>query len=256
MTLCDCGDVINIKKASEFKLSIDGPFAKGLADKNNIILKSFSLIEKVFRKNFYVHINLTKNLPISSGMGGGSSNAATTILCMKELFNLDLDRKFSKYLFSLGADVPFCYQRKSALVKGKGEIILPLKNTIPQYHVLLVNPLIEISTKKNFRKKIKISKRTKNNFDEKLINNQQIINFLNLKKNDLEKEAILQCNQIKIILDFIKKKTKPLISRMTGSGATCFALYENHDNLEDANNLLKKKFKDYWVKKTKLANVL
>ena len=65
--------------------------------------------------------------------------------------------------------------------------------------------------------KIKISKRTKNNFDEKLINNQQIINFLNLKKNDLEKEAILQCNQIKIILDFIKNKTKPLISRMTGS---------------------------------------
>ena len=54
MTLCDCGDVINIKKASEFKLSIDGPFAKGLADKNNIILKSFSLIEKFFRKNFYV----------------------------------------------------------------------------------------------------------------------------------------------------------------------------------------------------------
>ncbi len=255
MTLCDCGDVINIKKASEFKLSIDGPFAKGLVDKNNIILKSFSLIEKVFRKNFYVHINLTKNLPISSGMGGGSSNAATTILCMKELFNLDLDRKFLKFLFSLGADVPFCYQRKSALVKGKGEIILPLKKAIPQYHVLLVNPLIEISTKKIFEK-IKISKRTKNNFDEKLINNQQIINFLNLKKNDLEKEAILQCNQIKIILDFIKKKTKPLISRMTGSGATCFALYENHDNLEEANNLLKQKFKDYWVKKTKLANVL
>ena len=106
-----------------------------------------------------MHINLTKNLPISSGMGGGSSNAATTILCMKELFNLDLDRKFLKYLFSLGADVPFCYQRKSAL-RGKGEIILPLKKAIPQYHVLLVNPLIEISTKK-FLKKLKSQKEQK-----------------------------------------------------------------------------------------------
>ena len=95
-------------------------------------------------------LNLTKNLPISSGMGGGSSNAATVILCLIEMFNINCKKDFHQSLFSLGADIPFCFFRKSALVTGKGENVLKIKNNYQNFFVLLVNPLIEISTKKIF----------------------------------------------------------------------------------------------------------
>ena len=70
---------------------------------------------------------MTKNIPIASGMGGGSSNAATTIICLKKLFNLKFDTYFSSALFELGADIPFCYYRESAFVQGKGEKVELLK---------------------------------------------------------------------------------------------------------------------------------
>ena len=111
MTFCDFGDIISIKKARSFKFTIDGPFSKQLSLKDNIVLKSVSFIEKLVNKSLTVHINLTKNLPISSGMGGGSSNAATVILCLIEMFNINCKEDFHESLFSLGADIPFCFFR-------------------------------------------------------------------------------------------------------------------------------------------------
>ena len=127
MTFCDFGDIVNIKKEKSFKFTIDGPFSKNLSLDNNIINKSVSFVEKLLNKNINVHINLTKNLPISSGMGGGSSNAATVILCLIEMYKIDCKEDFHQSLFSLGADIPFCFFRKSALVTGKGENVLKIE---------------------------------------------------------------------------------------------------------------------------------
>ena len=254
MTFCDFGDIISIKKTKSFKFTIDGPFSKKLSVNDNIIFKSVSFIEKLLNKNLTVHINLTKNLPISSGMGGGSSNAATVILCLIELFEIDFKENFHKSLFSLGADIPFCFCRKSALVTGKGENILRIENNFQNFFVLLVNPLIEISTKKIFEKLTIPIRKDIALFNEKLLCNTKIIDFLNSRKNDLEKEAILQCKEIKNILDVFKNETNSLLSRMTGSGATCFALFKNEVDLINAEKIFTNKFKKFWVKKTKTVN--
>ena len=75
-----------------------------------------------------------------------------------------------------------------------------------------------------------------------------------MKKNDLELHAIKQCPKIKLTLEFLKNKTNSLLTRMTGSGATCFALYEDQENLNNAEIIIKKKFKDFWTTKTRITN--
>ena len=133
MTFCKFGDLIKVKKSNKFIFSIDGPFAKDLPKINNIILESVLLLENFFQIKFNVEIILTKNLPISSGMAGGSSNAATIIHCLRSLYNLKISKKdIDSLLFTLGADVPFCYYRRSAIVRGKGEKIFFLKKKIPE----------------------------------------------------------------------------------------------------------------------------
>ena len=234
MTFCDFGDIINIKKGKSFRLTIDGPFSNKLSLNDNIIHKSVSFIEKLINKSLTVHINLTKNLPIASGMGGGSSNAATVILCLIEMFNIDCKKDFHKSLFSLGADIPFCFYRKSAIVTGKGESILKIEKNYKNFFVLLVNPMIEVSTKKIFEKLTIPTRKDCTIFDEKFLSNSQIVDFLNSRNNDLEKPAILQCEEIKNILDVFKNETNSLLSRMTGSGSTCFALFKNKKDLDNA----------------------
>ena len=119
--------------------------------KKNIILQTISVFEKFLDIKFNVEIVLTKNLPISSGMGGGSSNAATIVHCLEKLYELKIRKRDLNYLlFSLGADVPFCYYRKSAIVTGKGEKISFLKNKLLELPIVLINPLVEVSTKKIF----------------------------------------------------------------------------------------------------------
>ena len=254
MTFCDFGDIISIKKAKSFKFTIDGPFSKKLSLKDNIVLKSVAFIEKLLDKNLTIHINLTKNLPISSGMGGGSSNAATVILCLFEMFNINFKHDFHQSLFSLGADVPFCFFRKTALVTGKGENILKIQNNYQNFFVLLVNPLIEVSTKKIFENLIIPKREDFIIFNEKFLTSNKIIDFLNSRKNDLEKQAIIQCEEIKNILDVFKNETSALLSRMTGSGSTCFALFKNEKDLSNAERIFRNKFKNFWVKKTKIVN--
>tara|TARA_B100000963_G_C22571988_1_gene646563 strand:+ start:635 stop:1513 length:879 start_codon:yes stop_codon:yes gene_type:complete len=254
MTFCDFGDVISIKKAQSFKLTIDGPFSENLSLKDNIIIKSVSLIEKLLNKNLTVHINLTKNLPISSGMGGGSSNAATVLLCLIELFDINYKEDFQGSLFSLGADIPFCFFRKSALVTGKGENILKIEYNYQNFFVLLVNPLIEISTKRIFEKLTIPIRRDSTIFNEKFLTNTNIVDFLNSRKNDLETPAISECEEIKNILDVLKNETGSLLSRMSGSGSTCFGLFKNEEDVSNAERIFRNKFKNFWIKKTKIVN--
>ena len=187
-------------------------------------------------------------------MGGGSSNAATVFHCLKNLYNLKIKKKdLDELLFSLGADVPFCYYRKSAMVKGKGEKIFFLNKKIRELPVVLVNPLIEISTKQIFEN-LNLNKSYKDKFDYNDIDKANFFNYLEEKKNDLQPFAEKICPKIREISDFLKVKTNAKFSRMTGSGATCFSIYENKDDAIKAERILKSEFKKVWIKRTELTN--
>ncbi len=254
MIFCKFGDFIKIKKSNKFLFSIEGPFSENLSTKQNIIIDTVSLLENFFDMKFNIEIVLKKNLPISSGMGGGSSNAATVFHCLKNLYNLKIKKKdLDELLFSLGADVPFCYYRKSAMVKGKGEKIFFLNKKIRELPVVLVNPLIEISTKQIFEN-LNLNKNYKNKFEYNDIDKANFFNYLEEKKNDLQPSAEIICPKIKEISDFLKVKTNAKFSRMTGSGATCFSIYENKDDAIKAERILRSEFKKIWIKRTELTN--
>ena len=254
MTFCKFGDQIKIKKSTKFKFSIDGPFSKNLSTKSNIILNTIVLLEKYLNLKFNVEIILTKNLPISSGMGGGSSNAATIIHCLKNLYNFKIRKKELDFLlFTLGADVPFCYYRKSAIVRGKGEKISFIKKKLFELPVVLINPLIEISTKQIFENLFLNSKK-KEKFENEDINSEDLFLYLAKRRNDLQNSAEKICPKIKEVNNFLNLNTKATFARMTGSGATCFGIYTNMDDAISAENLLKKKYKKMWIKRTQIIN--
>ena len=254
MIFCKFGDFIKIKKSNKFLFSVEGPFSENLSTRQNIIIDTVSLLENFFGMKFNIEIVLKKNLPISSGMGGGSSNAATVFHCLKNLYNLKIKKKdLDELLFSLGADVPFCYYRKSAMVKGKGEKIFFLNKKIRELPVVLVNPLIEISTKQIFEN-FNLNKNHKRKFVYSDIDKANFFNYLEEKKNDLQPSAEMICPKIKEISDFLKVKTNAKFSRMTGSGATCFSIYENKDDAINAERILRSEFKQIWIKRTELTN--
>ena len=255
MCFCKYGDLIKIKKSNKFSFFIDGPFSKNLSTKKNIIIDTVCLLENFLNLKFNVEIILTKNLPVSSGMGGGSSNAATVFYSLKKLYNLKIKKKdLTNLLFTLGADVPFCYFRKSAIVKGKGEKINFLKNKIFELPVILINPLVEISTKQIFENLDPNICKKKKKIKYNEINSENFFNYLIEKKNDLQESAQKICPKIKEINNFLKRNTKTKLARMTGSGATCFGIYENTNNAKIAEKLLKAEFKNMWIKRTELIN--
>ena len=252
MTFCDFGDEISVRKSKNFNLNINGPFSKSLLNKENLIEKSLKKLENFYNRDLTVDVSLTKNLPVASGMGGGSSNAATFILCIIEIFGLDVLEGFDELLLSLGADVPFCFNRKTAIVTGVGEKIFFTKK-LQEYFILLINPNIEISTKEIFSNFV---------LDHNLVSKEKKItscidlnSFIN-KSNDLESYVKKKHDMVAKILLCLSKCEGSVVNRMTGSGATCFALFENINDLNNAEISLKDDFKNCWIKSTKLINAV
>ena len=143
--------------------------------------------------------------------------------------------------------VPFCFSRKTALVSGIGEKITFIKK-LKEYHILLVNPQIEVSTREIFSDLVfseeKENKNLKNNITNSFIK----------KSNDLEHLAVKKYKIIGEILLHLSNCHGVVINRMTGSGATCFALFENSHDLNRAEIFTKNIFKNCWIKKAKLVN--
>ena len=251
MTFCEVGDVIRIERSKALELKIKGPFGKFLDHNENIILKVVKGLEQLYERKFKVCVTLEKNLPISSGMGGGSSNAATVVRAIHNIFGINESRDLDNFLISIGADVPFCYYGRTAVIRGIGEKIEFVNHELCDYYVLLINPIKEVSTQKIFEKlKIVKTKKAKKEIKSTKLN----LEFLKEKENHLQAVAIQELFEVKTILEFLKFKTDSLYSRMTGSGATCFSIYASKESLKIAENMFKLKFPSFWIMKTKLVN--
>ena len=255
MCFSNIGDQIQIQKSKKFKIFFEGQFSDLLKNdaSNNLVKKVFELMKKKFNLNSEAEIILHKNLPISSGIGGGSSNAATVIKALKEIFSLDFNTfELDKFLLSIGSDVPFCYHGSTALVRGKGEIQYKLNN-VPKLYVLLVNPLFEISTKQIFSK-IEIFSQKKTEIKKLSLDESTFIEILKNSNNDCQIIAENICPDIKLILNYFNNETNSLLSRMSGSGATCFGLFNNKAELNSAFSLYINKKKKWWIKKGNILN--
>ena len=166
-----------------------------------------------------VHIGVRKNLPAQAGMGGGSSDAASTLLALNQLWNLKLSRgELQRIALQLGADVPFFIFGKSAWVEGIGDIIRPLENEqqLADTALIVVKPQEGLDTKLIFS-----SPNLKRDSKAATISDFAAKHF-DFGRNDLQPVAEGLCPSIKKVSDFLK--SQGLHARMTGSGSAVFAV--------------------------------
>lgn len=218
---------------------------------NNLIIKAFRKIQKKSPKKIGVDVELNKNIPIGAGLGGGSSNAASTLIALMEMFRINLTQgEMSVISQSLGSDVPFFMGEGMAIAKSRGEKLkyFDMDNEFEQkYKIVLINPQIHISTPFAYSS---LNRETFTELNKKQ-NLYPEINFYNILLKSNDNPSLLRNY---IINDFEKvvfekypeiseiKKTLydfgAVLSLMSGSGSTVFALFENNEkNQTTFNNI-------------------
>ncbi|MDN3712544.1 4-(cytidine 5'-diphospho)-2-C-methyl-D-erythritol kinase [Paracoccus cavernae] len=207
VVFADVGDVVHLSEGP-LSLSISGPFAAGLAaDADNLCLRAARLA------GVEVAIALEKNLPVASGIGGGSADAAAVLRAL----GANPARPES-----LGADVPVCLAGRPVRMRGLGEILDPVP-TLPPLALVLVNPGKGLSTPAVFRAMTRRDNPAMPDLPE-FRDTAALVDFLQTCRNDLEAPAISLLPEIATCLDALRD-SGALLARMSGSGATCFGIF-------------------------------
>lgn len=243
MAFADVGDDLEFFPAEEFAVEVKGPFATALPPStDNLIYKAAKSLADEYEVPLRGKIILTKNLPIASGIGGGSADAAATLKGLLKLWGLPEDLiRLQKIALQLGADVPACLQGAAVFAEGIGEKLAPAQN-MPAHYLVLVNPLIATSTPsvfKNFRAP----------FSAPITPSLDIAQC----RNDLTEAAIAVTSEIKTVSAAIANTANCVFSRLSGSGATCFGVYETAAAAAAAAAALKTKHTGWWVVSTKVS---
>ena len=248
------GDVLNVAGAEELSLTIAGPFAQGLSDEgDNLVLRA---ARKLADKAGFVpkaHIELVKNLPVASGIGGGSADAAAALRALNALWHLNFSARALRELAAdLGSDVPVCVDSVPAWMEGRGERVTPLQR-FPELPVVLVNPGVSVPTGSVFAALQARSGTAGLRPDHELSNRSAVLRFLAHTANDLEAPAIQNAPVIADVLGCLRKQADVQFARMSGSGATCFALFPDGKSAETAAQSIGAANSAWWVKATAIA---
>jgi 4-diphosphocytidyl-2-C-methyl-D-erythritol kinase len=237
----DQGDVVTAKAADEITLSISGPCADGLSgDRDNLVMQAAHALSKAAGVSRGAQLHLDKRLPIASGIGGGSADAAATLRVLNRLWRLSLSEvELENIGRSLGADVPACVRSVTCRGTGVGdELTLVDGRAIAGLGLLLVNPRISVSTAAIFA--------DWNGIDQGgLAQGDDLLLIARQGRNDLTSAAVKQAPSIADIIDFLAAQ-HPLLTRMSGSGATCFALFDTPDRASQIKADLSQKWPEYW----------
>ena len=248
VTFCDLHDLISISKIKGVndKISFSGRFKKGVNKKSNTITNVLYLLRKrnFFQKQAF-KIDIQKNIPHGSGLGGGSSNAANVLNFFNSKMRLKLNKdEISKIAYQIGFDTPVSLEKKNTLLTGKKGEILRLNQKF-RLNILIVYPNVICSTKKIYANNQKFTfLRSQSNFYIK--DKNKLIDFLKNENNDLEKTAIKFYPKVRKIINFIKSQNGCYFSRITGSGSACIGIFSNMKSAVFAQKFMKLKFPNYW----------
>jgi 4-diphosphocytidyl-2-C-methyl-D-erythritol kinase len=245
------GDSLAAEPAQTLSLAVEGPFAAGLcAEDDNLVLKAArSLLEKSARKEG-AKLTLAKNLPVASGIGGGSADAAATLRLLNTLWELDLDEAALRDVAaSLGSDIPVCVLSEPRWMEGRGEILSPV-TALPHLPLLLVNPGVAVPTRDVFA-----ALKTRSGTERALPPGRfqdmaDLLRFLDASKNDLEEPARRLQPVIGEVIAALNALPGALFVRMSGSGATCFALFPDDESCQRAAKQLSSAKPAWWIAPT------
>ena len=240
------GDQLRLEISDKLELHIDGPFAQELPKaEDNMVIKAWHVLHQHFQNLPAVKVALTKNLPIASGIGGGSADAAAMLRGLLRLMDENLSHdEIANLAKNLGADVPVCLHETACRMQGIGEIVTPLSIALPRA-IVLINPLKPCSTANVFT-------------HLGLAKGQTHLSEIDLTlpsqwRNDLTIAALSTQPAIAQVLRALQSEPAFTAFRMSGSGATCFGLVSSMAQASSAVARLSVKNPNWWVRAAELS---
>ena len=250
MQTVDLYDVIEITKIdSDIKLICNKPYVP--IDERNLAYKAAKLFKETYNIEDGVSINLIKNIPVSAGMAGGSTDAAGVLKVMNRIFNINAsDEELRALGLKLGADVPYCINGGTALCEGIGEKITQLKPFNDKI-VVIVKPPFGVSTKEVYKdfdlSKVIFHPRTEDII--RAMENDDIHFVSNNMKNLLE-NVTLRKHRVILNIKESMRSYDALGTMMSGSGPTVFAFFDDMLKAQICYDEMKKKYKDVLLSRT------
>lgn len=227
------GDRLTAEAADTISLGVTGPFAAGLAgEADNLVLRAARLLAQAGGVREGARLTLRKELPVASGIGGGSADAAAALRVLARLWRLDVPAaEMAALALRLGADVPVCLARRPARMSGIGDVLASLPD-VPACGLVLVNPGVAVATRDVFRG------RTQGfsgplELPARWPDAASLVAALATTGNDLEVPAIALVPAIADVMAALRERAC-LLARMSGSGATCFGLFASAGDAQTA----------------------
>ena len=262
VVFADIGDNLAMEASPNTRLTLQGPYSAGLASADlasmddNLILKAarrvYQEAERAAYKDQYQDMHfafdLVKNLPIASGIGGGSADAAAALRLLSHYYNFP-DETWMNIAEELGADIPVCFPSKTTHMCGIGENLTILTG-LGQCDAVLVNPNKALSTAKIFTA-----------YDARLppqspapqAKTGDLLSRALSGTNDLQPVAISLCPDIDRVLSALEHSQDCQLARMSGSGASCFGLFPNSEDAQLAAQQISQNHPDWWVQPCKFG---
>ena len=234
------GDTVAVEEAETLTLSINGPFADALsADSDNLVMRAAHALARASAQPPRGRLMLTKVLPIASGIGGGSADAAATLLALNDLWGLRLDRTALAGIGeALGADVPMCVHGIPLRARGVGEVIDVAPPWPEGAAIVLANPGVPVATPEVFRALTVRDSPPLPALPPAWEDLPHLVDWLSGTRNDLSAPAIRVAPVIADTLEALRRTPGCRLARMSGSGATCFGLYDDEEAAARAASLL------------------
>lgn len=220
---------------------------KSLLTEDNLIHKAHRAMEAYCKRSLPLEISLKKNIPIGAGLAGGSSDGAACMLALNELYNLNLSmEELSEIGLGLGADFPYMLRMGTYLATGIGEKLEKISD-FSNFHILIINPGYEVSTKEVYSNLKLDDKRI--DFDSiiKYLENKDFSSLKNVFENKMEKYVFEKNPDLKKLKDDLSKEG---LSLMSGSGPTIFCIFDSEDKLDRAYEMYKDSYKYVYKAKT------
>ena len=211
---CEDGDMLSAEEAESLRLELSGEFGPAVGVADNLVMKAANALSEAAGAGGGASLHLQKRLPPASGLGGGSADAAAALRLLNEVWGLDVaPEKLEEIGRSIGADVAPCVSSQSARGMGRGDELEPVALDVAGTPVLLINPRVELSTADIFGR-----------WDG--VDRGPLEDWRN-GRNDLQAAATSLAPQIDGVLAWLMAQRGGWCVRMSGSGATCFALFES-----------------------------
>ncbi|HUI97141.1 MAG TPA: 4-(cytidine 5'-diphospho)-2-C-methyl-D-erythritol kinase [Xanthobacteraceae bacterium] len=250
-------DRLTLSPGSMLDLEVAGPTAAAAGDRSdNLVLRAAKSLAACVPDLRLGRFALTKELPVAAGIGGGSADAAAALRLLAQLNGLGDDARLMEAARATGADVPVCLDPRPRVMRGIGDVLSP-PLALPALPAVMVNPGVPVPTKDVFAR---LGLQPGERRDDpsaidpvKLKARDALIAYLRSQPNDLEAPAVALQPVVADVLAALARQGGCLLARMSGSGATCFGLFETDAAARSAAHALHSAHAAWWVAPTSLA---